>query len=272
MDVLPGNYDSISHHGPLARTVDDVRLFLAATQGPDEADIQSVTTPLDLGAPIPADARGLRLGVSMDLGCWAVDPEIETAVRAAVEAWREAGAIVDEVEVGLTARDEELWAELWAVFMAAYYGHLLEEFRDRMDADVVRLIEAGNRMGAAHYKRLEVERTTVWRRVAAALDGRDALVCPTMAQAPWGATKAERPTSPFGEADGRYHSPDMTAVFNLVAPCPALSLPAGVHADGLPIGVQLVGHRWREDTVLRLGRALELARPWADRRPPIGMV
>lgn len=267
MDVLPGNYDSISHHGPLARTVDDARLFLLATQGPDERDIQSVTTPLDLRAPLDGDGRGLRLGLSVDLGCWAVDAEIEAAVRDAADAWRDAGAVVEEVEVGLTARDEALWAELWAVFMAAYYGHLLDEFRDRMDPDVVGLIEAGNAMGAAHYKRLEVERTTVWHRVAAALAGRDALICPTMAQAPWGATKADRPAVPFGAADGRYHSPDMTAVFNLVAPCPALSVPAGVHADGLPIGVQVVGHRWREDTVLRIGRVLETARPWAARRP-----
>jgi Asp-tRNA(Asn)/Glu-tRNA(Gln) amidotransferase A subunit family amidase len=61
----------------------------------------------------------------------------------------------------------------------------------------------------------------------------------------------------------------MTAVFNLVAPCPALSVPAGTHAAGLPIGVQIVGRRWQDDTVLRIGRALELARPWAHRHPPV---
>ena len=83
MDSLPSLFDNISHHGPLARCVDDARLFLAATQGPDDADIMSLTTPLDLSAPIEGAARGLRLGLSIDLGCWAVDPEIEAAVRAA---------------------------------------------------------------------------------------------------------------------------------------------------------------------------------------------
>ena len=269
MDVLPGNFDSISHHGPLARTIDDVRLFLAATQGPDDCDIQSVTTPLDLSSPVEGDVRGLRLGLSVDLGCWAVDPEIEGAVRAATEAWRDGGAIIDEVEVGLTGGAEALWGQLWAVFMAAYYGHLVDEFGDRMDADVLRLIEMGNGLGAAAVKRLEIERTAVWRKVATVLADHDALICPTMAQGPWPAVKADRPSIAPTGPDGRYHSPDMTAIFNLMAPCPALSVPAGWHADGLPIGVQVVGRRWREDTVLRIGRALELARPWAERRPPV---
>ena len=65
----------------------------------------------------------------------------------------------------------------------------------------------------------------------------------------------------------------MTGVFNLVAPCPALSVPCGVHTDapytGVPIGAQIVGHRWRDDTVLRIGRALEQAMwPAGLLRPP----
>jgi aspartyl-tRNA(Asn)/glutamyl-tRNA(Gln) amidotransferase subunit A len=66
----------------------------------------------------------------------------------------------------------------------------------------------------------------------------------------------------------------MTGVFNLVAPCPALTVPCGWHTgdgiEGLPIGLQIVGQRWREDTVLRIGRAVELALPaTVARRPPI---
>jgi Asp-tRNA(Asn)/Glu-tRNA(Gln) amidotransferase A subunit family amidase len=50
----------------------------------------------------------------------------------------------------------------------------------------------------------------------------------------------------------------MTGIFNLVSPCPALSVPCGFDPDGLPIGLQIVGRRWREDTVLTIGRAVEL--------------
>jgi Asp-tRNA(Asn)/Glu-tRNA(Gln) amidotransferase A subunit family amidase len=271
MDSLPSLFDNLSHHGPLARCVDDARLFLAATQGSDDADIQSVTTPLDLSAPVADDPQGLRLGLTVDLGCWAVDPEIESAVRSAADALRGAGAEIVEVDIALTARDEAVWIDLWAVFMAGYYGHLVDEHGDRMDERVLSLIAHGASLSAAHVKRLDIERTDLWRRVAPFLGVYDAILCPTMAVAPPAAEKAEwdrtpPPTSPTG---GRYHAPDMTSVWNLLSPCPALSVPCGWHRDGLPIGLQIVGRRWREDTVLRIGRAVEVALPEvASRRPP----
>jgi Asp-tRNA(Asn)/Glu-tRNA(Gln) amidotransferase A subunit family amidase len=268
MDVLPSLFDNISHHGPLARTTDDARLFLAATQGPNDCDIQSVTTLLDLSQPLNGDVKGMRLGLSIDLGCWAVDPEIESAVRTATEAWRDAGAIVTEVAVGLTKRADEMWGELWGVFMAAYFGHLVHEFADRMDPEVLGLIELGNSLSAVQLKRLDIERTEVWHKIAAVLATNDALICPTMSQSPLPAAKADQ-VRHGGPSDGLHHGPDMTGVFNLVAPCPVLSVPAGTHANGLPIGVQIVGQRWQEDAVLRIGRALEIARPWSNRRPPI---
>jgi Asp-tRNA(Asn)/Glu-tRNA(Gln) amidotransferase A subunit family amidase len=269
MDVLPALFDSISHHGPLARCVDDARLFLAATQGPDDADIQSVTTPLDLSGPLPSSVAGMRLALSVDLGCWAVEPAIESAVRAAAAGLAAAGAVVEEVDLALTARDEAVWLELWGVFMAAYYGHLVEAHRDRMDPDVLGLIAAGEAMTAVHYKRLEVERTDLWRRLSAVLADHDALLCPTMATGPIEAAKADRTPPTIPPSDGRYHANDMTAVWNLVAPCPALSVPCGFDGDGLPVGLQIVGRRWREDTVLQVGRAVELLTPGPTPRPPL---
>jgi Asp-tRNA(Asn)/Glu-tRNA(Gln) amidotransferase A subunit family amidase len=260
MDVLPGLFDTLSHHGPLARCADDARLFLAATQGPDDADILSVPGPLDLSRPLDPDVAGLRLGLSVDLGCWAVDPEIATAVEATAERLASAGAIVEPVNPRFTEHDGAAWIVMWRVFMAAYYGDHVAEFGDRMDPDVLALIEAGNRVSATEYKRLELQRTDVWRRLRAVLADRDALLCPTMATPPLPAAKADRP--PDVPTDDRgYHSSDMTGVFNLVSPCPALSVPCGKHLRaehaGLPIGLQVVGRRWREDTVLRVARAVE---------------
>jgi Asp-tRNA(Asn)/Glu-tRNA(Gln) amidotransferase A subunit family amidase len=269
MDVLPGLFDSISHHGPLARDVDDARLFLAVAQGPDDADILSTPVPLDLSGPTPTSVEGMRLALSVDLGCWAVEPAIEGAVRTAADALRAAGAIVEEVELALTHRDEEVWVDLWGVFMAAYFGHLVEEFEARMDPDVLGLIEHGNSLSAVHLKRLEIERTDLWRRIASVLQSNEAILCPTMATGPVPAAKADRRRDEQFD-DDRYHGNDMTAVWNLVAPCPALSVPCGWDPDGLPIGLQIVGRRWREDTVLRIGRAVEVALPNASgRRPPL---
>ena len=265
MDVLPGLFDTISHHGPLARCADDARLFLAATQGPDDADILSVPGPLDLAQPLDPDLTGMRLGLSTTLGCWAVDPEIAAAVEAAAQRLADAGAIVEEVDPGLRPDDEAAWMVLWAVFMAAYYGTELEAFRDRMDPQVVNLIEAGWKVSAPEHKRIELVRTDMWRRLRPILASHDALLCPTMAQPPYPAAKADGPPAAPVNDDG-YASADMTAVFNLVSPCPAISVPCGRHtraADaGLPIGLQIVGRRWREDTVLRIARAVEVTSPF----------
>ncbi len=116
-------------------------------------------------------------------------------------------------------------------------------------------------MSAREYKRLELQRTEVWQRVMRVLDDYDVIVCPTMAQAPKPATKVEerRRTAPL--ADGRLHADDMTSVWNLVAPCPAISVPGGRFGpgphQGLPIGVQIIGRPGREDQILALARVIE---------------
>jgi Asp-tRNA(Asn)/Glu-tRNA(Gln) amidotransferase A subunit family amidase len=260
MDVLPGLFDTISHHGPLARCADDARLFLAATQGPDDADILSSPCPLDLTRPLDPDLRGLRLALSIDLGCWAVEGDIAAAVERAATRLADAGAVVEPVGPQFSEHDAEAWDVMWGVFMAAYFGHLVAEFGDRMDSRVLALIDAGNRVSAADYKRIELRRTDIWRRLRGVLADHDALLCPTMASPPLPAARADRPPALPTDAAG-YHSPAMTEVFNLVSPCPALSVPCGVHTSepnaGLPIGLQVVGRRWREDTVLRVARAVE---------------
>ncbi len=266
MDVLPGLFDTISHHGPLARTVDDARLFLGATQGPDDADVLSVVAPLDLDRPVEPSARGKWVALSIDLGNWVVDPAIEAAVRGVADALDDAGAIVTEVEPGLTGEEEHEWNRLWDVFMATYYGHLVPEFADRMDPLVLELIERGNAMSAVDYKRIEYTRTGMWRRIAPILAEHDALLCPTMATGPVPATVASEPL-PAPPDDGRHHSHDMTAIFNLISPCPALSVPCGLDDAGLPIGVQLIGRRWNEPGVLELGAAVEAAVPRVGRAP-----
>src|SRR5215813_11261834 len=102
--ILPSQFDSLSHFGPLARTVDDAALFLRATQGPDERDIQSNGTPLRLTGSQPASIRGMRLALNIDLVCYAVDPEVEAAVCEAASALSAAGATVEEVTIPWTRR------------------------------------------------------------------------------------------------------------------------------------------------------------------------
>jgi Asp-tRNA(Asn)/Glu-tRNA(Gln) amidotransferase A subunit family amidase len=268
LDFLPTQFDTIQHFGPLARTVDDARLFLAVAQGPDERDVMSIGQPLDLDQPVDSSVDGMRLALDVDLGCYAVGADVERAVRESADALARAGAVVEEVDLGWGREVADAWVTHWGVYLAAIFGDKLDEFRSQMDPRVVALMDAGLALGAVEFKRLEFVRTEAWKQLAPILERYDALLCPTMSQA--ARPVDEDDFSWFGDrGDGLYHGLDMTAQFNFVSQCPALSVPAGWNEEGLPIGLQIVARRYRDDEALRIGAALERVRPWADRRPPL---
>jgi len=266
MDILPTVFDSISHFGPLARTVADAALFLAVTQGPDDCDIQSLTPALEVSVPPPGRVDGLRLALSPDLGFYAVDPAVAANTRAAAAALAEAGAEVEDVDLAWTREMVDAWTAYWGVYLAAAFQDVLPAHRMRMDPKVVALMEAGQAMGAVAFKQLETLRTQQWLELARVFANYDALLCPTMARP---APPVEMSDNDFTSEDaaGRYLGLDMTSLFNNVSQCPALSVPSGVTGDGLPTGLQIVGRRFADLTVLDIGAALERARPWAGRRP-----
>ena len=171
-----------------------------------------------------------------------------------------------EVDLDWDISINRAWHDHWAVYLAAFFGDLLEEWRDRMDPNVAALMDKGLAMSAVEFKRLEFTRTRQWQSLAPILTDHDALLCPTMAQ----------PAKPVGAGDGavsidpddgRFHGYDMTELFNFVSQCPAFSVPSGFTADGLPTAMQIIGRRFDDNGVLRIGAALERVRPWADKRP-----
>jgi len=255
MDILPTVFDSISHFGPLARSVDDAALFLSVTQGADDRDIQSLPS-LPVEVPVPRGVQGLRIALSIDLGYYRVDAEVTKEVREAANALVAAGAIVDEVELAWSREINDAWGKYWEVFLAACFGGCLAEHRNAMDPRVVELIERGFAVGAVEFKRLEEVRTRQWQVLAAIFRDYDALLCPTMTRP---APSIDLSDCDFDrtDRDGGYDGLDMTCPFNFVPQCPALSVPAGTTRDGLPIGLQLVGRRFDDASVLRIGATLE---------------
>ena len=262
MTALPGLFDTLSHHGPLARTVDDVWEFLLATQGPSMADPFSVHAPLT--RPLATDINGIKIGLSIDLGCWDVDPEIAAAVQETAQQLTQLGAVVRNTNPNFTIRDGALWLEMWGIFMASYYGHLVEEHQSIMDPLVVWLIQLGESFSAVDAKRMEIERTNFWNRATQPLHDHDVLICPTMSQAPGPATKIDNMSRPALPDNGLCQSEDMTSVWNLASPLPIVSVPCGQHSSeknaGLPIGLQVVGKPGREDQVLAVAAAIEKLR------------
>jgi Asp-tRNA(Asn)/Glu-tRNA(Gln) amidotransferase A subunit family amidase len=268
MDILPWVFDSISHFGPLARTVEDAAAFLRVTEGPLERDIRSQIAPLPLPARFDGDVRGVRIALSVDLGFYHVHEEVAANLHSVADALRGAGAIVEEVALPWTPKMVTAWSQMWGVYLAAAFEHVLPEFRDRMDPKVVAIIEQGQKMDAVAFKRLEEVRTRQWFALADLYETFDALLCPTMALPAPPADDNDDDHERI-DAQGRLHGLDMTSIFNNVSECPALSVPSGWTADGLPTGAQIIGRRFDDPTVLRIGAAVELNRPWRHRRPPL---
>lgn len=268
MTVLPTVFDNISHFGPLARTIDDAALFLAAAQGPFERDIMSNATPLDITLPVGGDVKGLRIALDMDLGFYAVDDEVAANVEACAAALRDAGAIVEEVDLGWKRDTVDAWGVNWDVYLAAFFEQHLDSRRDDLDPTIAAMFDSARKVDALTLKRLDFVRTRQWFALCDVFERYDALICPTNpVTAP---PAADTDAMHGGEtADGKLRATDMTAVFNNVAQCPALSVPSGWSKAGLPTGLQIVGHRFDDLMALRIGAAIERQRPWADRRPPI---
>lgn len=267
-DILPSQFDTYCHFGPLARSVADAALFLDAAQGHDDRDILSLPGRLAIPNPLPHDVSGLRLALSVDLGYYAVDPEVEAGVRAAADTFRSLGAAVEEVALPWTRAITDAGYEHWNAYLAAYAAQYLPEWRDRMDPVLVKIIEDGLKMDAVAFKKIEIVRTRQWEGIRPVFRAYDALLCPTMSV----------PAPPVGTTDfdflyddehGRFHQFEMTFPFNMISPCPALSIPCGLTRDGLPIGLQVVGRPYDDLMPLRLGAALETTWEQGPMKPPI---
>lgn len=256
MDILPSTFDNISHFGPLARSCADAALFLSATQGPDDGDIQSLPTPFSYDGSLDLEPGRMRVALSLDFGFYALDPDVRQNTLKAAEAMRAAGVTVETVELDWSLAIIDVWMDYWRVFMAAYFGHCYDTDPSVLDPAVRQLIEQGRALSAVEYKRLEIERTRFWQSFRTILRDFDAFICPTMALPAPEATLSDRD---FGQVDdqGRYHGLDMTAPFNLIGQCPALSVPSGLTKEGLPTGLQIVGRRFDDLGVLRLGALVE---------------
>ena len=258
MDILRTQYDTLAHFGPLARCVDDAALFLSVCEGPDDADALSLPT-LPPVFPVAAVPKRPRLAVSLDLDFYAVSDQVAELFERLIADIAKEGAEVIRVKTPFSLQAARDWDALWAYCFAGDVGHLLEGHRDELDPEVVGLIETGRRLDAVRLRAIEHRRTALWREFAAMLNEFDALLCPT--------TCVTAPPISLGHdhedvlPDGRYRSTDMTGPFNLTSSCPVVSLPMGLARNGMPAGMQIVGHRHDDRGVLALAKWIETLRP-----------
>jgi aspartyl-tRNA(Asn)/glutamyl-tRNA(Gln) amidotransferase subunit A len=263
----PPNNDNMSCVGPLTRTVADAALMLQVMAGPDDRDQGTLPGPVpDFSADLDAGVKGLRIAFSPDLGFLRVDPEVAALVRAAVAAFDELGAVVEEVDPGF-GDTMPMIHNLYCGNLAGSTAAWLDTWRERMDPGLVAMADLGRAMSAEDYVAARGRRLELYQQARAFFAGWDLLVTPTLSVAAFGAGRilpehwGEHPWDWLRWAGFAYP-------FNLTW-LPAATCPCGFTAAGLPVGLQIVAWRWQETRVLQASRAFEQARPWADRRPPL---
>ena len=267
---------SLDHPGPMARTVRDAAILLGAMAGHDPKDSTSAPLPVpDYEAALSGDIRGLRIGIPREYHAPGMPGEIEALWQQGAEWLRDAGAepveislpmtkyalstyyIIapaeassnlaryDGVRFGLRVPGDSL-ADMYELTRAAGFG-----------AEVKRRVLIGTYVLSAgyydaYYLKAQKVRSLIARDFAAAFERVDCLLTPTA------------PSAAFAIGD---HSDDPIAmylndVFTIpanLAGLPAISVPAGLSADGLPLGLQVIGRAFDEATVLRVGEAIERA-------------
>jgi aspartyl-tRNA(Asn)/glutamyl-tRNA(Gln) amidotransferase subunit A len=258
--------DSLRHTGPLTRTVADTALTLDVLAGPDERDPASLpSAPNEYLARLDQGIKGFRIAYSADLGYAEVDTEVARLCEQAAKRMTESGAIMEPIDLEWPD-PYDCWTTFFYGGIAARVADRIAEVRDQLDPGLLPLIDSGLKLSAVDYVKALVERNAVWQRARLVFDRFDLLVTPTLAVPafPVGQNKPDVASKTGNEL--RW-SP-FTYPFNLTGQ-PAVSVPCGWTQSGLPVGLQVVGRRFDDATVLRAARAYEKIAPWADRRPPI---
>jgi len=258
------NNDYASHNGPMTRTVADAALMLSVMAGPDDWDKSALDAPpADYVGRLRDGVRGLRVAFSPNLDTQRVDPEVATIVAQAARAFQELGA-VEDVKCGF-ADSHRIIRLLWNAHEAGNYARYLPEFRSRMDPGLVASIEDGLRYSVTEYVEARGEKLAYCDSVRPLFETYDLLLTPSVSVTAFEVGRLNPAHWPQHEWDW-FPWAGFSYPFNFTGH-PAASIPAGFTAAGMPVGLQIVGRRNADLTVLQASAAFEQARPWAQRRP-----
>jgi len=259
--VIPLSW-SLDHVGPMARSAEDCALVLQALAGEDPLDASSAGQPVpDYRAALDGGIKGLRIGVPQEFFFDNVDPDVEEAVRAAIEVLRGLGAEIRDVSLPHVSEAPSALTAVMLPEALAYHQHRLAERPDDYGEDIRYRLELGATFTALHYvqgQRFREMIVAAWRDEV--FDRVDLLAMPTTL-----GTAVEIET---GDLSATFKLIRNTNPLNLLG-VPAISVPCGFTEGGLPIGLQLVGRWWGEATVLRAAHTYQQSTDWHTRRPAV---
>jgi amidase len=266
------NLDHYNHNGPMARTVADCALLQNVLSGPHPRDIATLRSKLR----IPADLKGIkgwRIAYSEDLGYFETSDEARARLRDVAMGLRQAGAIVEEVDLGWTYECTEAAGMHLGGLFGGWIGRLFDR-RDEMTSYAQALGEEAAGIGVADLIHAAEIEGRMYERLSAVLSRYRALICPTLAYVPLKADHdpSQTPCLSNGKPGHWLFDWCMTYPFNMMSRCPVLAMPFEQTSWGIPFGVQIVGRTFDDVSVFRIGAALERQSPWyhrQDRRPAL---
>ncbi len=259
-EIPPYNVDPYVHHGMLTRSVRDMVLLYNLISGPHPVDLMSQMAKEPV-ASVPLDLRGLKIALSLDLGFFSLDDDVRSNTLAYAETLRGLGADVELVTLDWDAR----CIRTAQIHQGAQMGHMLRkkydraEYHDQLTSYVKHYFSLSSAASPQRILEANDYAQHMWQALEKVFQTYDFLLCPTVC--------STRVPADFDysrdtlEIDGVAVDPVkgwfMTYPFNTLSRCPVLSVPSGFAANGVPTGVQLVGHPYADTRLLQLGLGIE---------------
>lgn len=258
-------FDALSVCGPIARSAADAALLLSGLRGTDPG--LPLARPRVADLPLPKNVAGLRIAWSDDLGGLSVEPEVTRVLRRARAVLEDAGAVVSDAEPPLDDADE-VFQVLRGVAMAGKFGETIRSRRDQLKDTLIWNIEFGLSLTAPRIAAAIRAHSAVFGRMREFLRDFDVFALPAAQVLPFSVDK-EWLTEINGVPQETYIDWLRTCSRITVTAHPAVSVPAGLSANGLPAGLQLVGRYGGDDRLLAIAEAAEAVLTPEPLRPPL---
>lgn len=261
-------WSNLSVHGPMARNVADLALHLSVMAGHDARDPMAISQGGEqFRMPLESDMRGKRIAWSMDLGGLPVDPRVTRVLDAQRKVFEDLGCIVEEDCPDF--RDaHDIFMALRAYAFELHYGAIMDRHPGVLKDTIVWNIEAGRKLGAAQLARAEKLRTALFMRMHRFMENYDFLVAPVNQVPPF---DIDQPyvDEIAGVKMDNYIDWMRSCYYITATTHPAMSVPAGFTAEGLPVGLQIIGRHQGELALLQMAHAFEAANGAGKRRPAL---
>ena len=263
---LAGNLGTFVHKGPIVRYVKDAALMLDVLAGEDDSDRYYLPKPnVSYFEKINEKPNKLKIGYSLNIGfAKTIHSEVKNSVLDAAQKFEEFDWSIEKSKIRVRNPELTMWIT-WTSGFAYVLKPILKEWENKLDPELVQTVKIGLNYSAQDIRLAEIQREMVYESICRHFKNYDILITPTLSCPAFELGKSF-PTKIEGINVGPGAWMPFTYPFNMSGH-PVASIPCGWSSEGLPIGMQIVGKRFDELTVLQVSNAFEKISPWQDKKP-----